>query len=239
MERLDNIGFGNLELYQEPSDFCYGIDAVLLSHFAACDSYSKGSIADLGCGNGVIPLILSHKIPEATITGFEVRKEAWSLANKSVKHNNLEGRISIVNSDIMDIPGDYKGVFDMVTSNPPYVGRGAGLLSDNKSKLIARHETTATIYDFMKVAAGIINDKGSVCVVYRPKRLGDLLEAGRESGLEPAIMRMVCPHRGEDANIVLVRFCKGRHSELKVMPELIVRDERGEYTDEIKNIYEI
>lgn len=34
-ERIDNIGFGDLKLIQEPSEFCYGVDAVILADFAA------------------------------------------------------------------------------------------------------------------------------------------------------------------------------------------------------------
>ena len=34
-ERIDQIGFGGLELIQEPAEFCYGVDAVLLADFAA------------------------------------------------------------------------------------------------------------------------------------------------------------------------------------------------------------
>ncbi len=33
--RTDDIGFGNLKLLQNPSEFCYGVDAVILADFAA------------------------------------------------------------------------------------------------------------------------------------------------------------------------------------------------------------
>ena len=59
--RTDDIGFGNLKLLQDPSEFCYGVDAVILADFAAsiCGGYRYA--ADLGTGTGVIPFILHHK----------------------------------------------------------------------------------------------------------------------------------------------------------------------------------
>ena len=78
-ERIDEIGFGTLKLIQEPEEFCYGVDAVLLADFAARqkgffdvnfdgkpvasrrDSMKDAAIVDLGSGTGIVPLILSHK----------------------------------------------------------------------------------------------------------------------------------------------------------------------------------
>ena len=239
MIRADKTGFGTIEIFQDSNDFCYGIDAVLLAHFLSTMKKQPRKVADLGCGNGIVPLIVSHKLPDSQITGFELKEGAASLALKSVEHNGLTQRIEIINSDINDIGEEYTGFFDAVTFNPPYVEKGAGILNASESKMIARHETTAGIYDFMKQAARIIKRNGRVCVVYRPRRLADLIDAGRKSGLEPVEMRMICPHRGESPNIVLLALEKGKRSELKVLPELIVRDEEGNYTEEIKNIYEI
>lgn len=238
MIRTDKTGFGTIEIFQDSEDFCYGIDAVLLAHFLSTMNKPPVTIADLGCGNGIVPLILSHKIPDSNITGFELKESAASLAIKSVEHNGLTKRIKVINSDINHIGDEYTGFFDAVTFNPPYVEKGAGMLNASESKMIARHETTAGIYDFMKQAARIIKRNGRVCVVYRPRRLADLIDAGRKSALEPVEMRMVCPHRGENPNIVLLALERGKHSELKVLPELIVRDDEGNYTEEIKNIYE-
>lgn len=239
MIRTDKTGFGTIEIFQDSEDFCYGIDAVLLAHFLSTMKRPPVKVADLGCGNGIVPLIVSHKIPGSQVTGFELKEGAASLALKSVEYNGLTQRIKIINSDINHIGDEYTGFFDAVTFNPPYVEKGAGILNASESKMIARHETTAGIYDFMKQAARIMKKNGRVCVVYRPRRLADLIDAGRKSALEPVEMRMICPHRGENPNIVLVAFEKGKHSELKVLPELVVRDDEGNYTREVKNIYEI
>lgn len=48
-ERIEDIGFGELKLIQNPEEFCYGIDAVLLADFA--DSFLTGKIQGCRFGN--------------------------------------------------------------------------------------------------------------------------------------------------------------------------------------------
>ena len=54
-ERLDDLQRDGLRIIQNPSWFCFGMDAVLLSWFARVEEGQK--CLDLGCGNGVIPIL--------------------------------------------------------------------------------------------------------------------------------------------------------------------------------------
>ena len=127
MIRTDKTGFGTIEIFQDSSDFCYGIDAVLLAHFLSTMKRPPITVGDLGCGNGIVPLIVSHKIPGSVITGFELKESTASLALKSVEHNGLTQRIKIINSDINHIGEEYTGFFDAVTFNPPSRDNGKHL----------------------------------------------------------------------------------------------------------------
>ena len=60
-ERLDDLQTGGYYLIQDPSRFCFGIDAVLLSSFARVKRGEKA--LDLGTGTGVIPILLESKKP--------------------------------------------------------------------------------------------------------------------------------------------------------------------------------
>ena len=58
-ERLDDLQRNNCHIIQNPDMFCFGMDAVLLSGFA---KVKKGECAiDLGCGGGIIPILLEAK----------------------------------------------------------------------------------------------------------------------------------------------------------------------------------
>ncbi|HIU26390.1 MAG TPA: tRNA1(Val) (adenine(37)-N6)-methyltransferase [Candidatus Copromorpha excrementigallinarum] len=237
--KTEEIGFGGLKLIQDDEGFKYGIDAVILADFAFSIFPGAERIVDLGTGNGIIPLILSHKNRKALLTGVEIQESAVKSAVESVRINGLEGRIEIIRADVNEAGSRLPGhEADAVTCNPPYVARGGGMAGSLSGKYIARHETTAELTDFVKAAAWALKDRGHFFMVHRPSRLVDVFCACRKEGLEPKDIRLVCPRRGEAPNIALIHCVAGGGRELRFMKELAVYDNKGKYTDEIERIYE-
>lgn len=241
MESIDNIGFNNLKLIQSDEGFRFGVDAIILADFAAGFVPNAKAAIDLGCGNGIIPLVLSHKIPDCIITGIDVQKEAIEMAGRSVKLNGLENRIELIRADVSELEKGRPELCrsaDLVVSNPPYVPKGGGIDNNSSSKLIARQETTADIEDFIRAAAWALKDRGHLCMVHRPSRLVDIFYYCRKYRLEPKNIRFVVPRKGEIANIVLIDCVLGGGRELAIFQELPVYDSDGNYSPEILEIYE-
>lgn len=242
-ESVESTGFGNIKLIQDKEGFRYGIDAVLLADFANMFLQGECRIIDLGTGTGIIPLIMSHKNEKALFKGIELQQLYVDMAERSCMLNGLNNRISIIQSDVADIISQeakelVPGCADMVTSNPPYIRKGSGLINGNAAKLTARHETTADLEDFIETAAWLLRDKGHFCMVHRPSRLTDIIYYCRKYMLEPKDIRFVFPQQGKTPNILLLHCVKGGGAELKFLENLCVYDGNGKYTDEIMKIYE-
>lgn len=241
-ERVDSIGFGNLRLVQQPEDFCYGVDAVLLADFAAARLTGGERVLDLGTGNGILPLILSHKATPSKIYGLDIQEGAAGLARRNAELNGLGSLIEILHGDVRDLGesllGELAGRLDAVVTNPPYVRSQAGLRSENPSKSIARHEIHGSLEDFLAAAARMLKGKGSLFMVHRPSRLADLMAFARERGLEPKTLRMVAPDAESAPNLVLIHYIKGGRRELTLLPTLAVYGRDRAYTPEILTIYE-
>ena len=63
-ERIDELQRNGYRIIQDPDRFCFGMDAVLLSGFAAegATGIKAGSkVIDLGTGTGIIPILLEAK----------------------------------------------------------------------------------------------------------------------------------------------------------------------------------
>lgn len=241
MESIENIGFGGLKLIQSSDGFRFGIDAVLLADFAAGLCPSADSIVDLGTGNGVIPLILSHKTGARSIIGIDLQEKAIDLAVRNCELNGLDERIRFIRCDaatLREEAPDLRGTADAVVSNPPYIARGAGITNAGDSKFLSRQETTAGIEEFTEAAAFLLKERGHFFLVHRPSRLVDLFYFCRKNGLEPKKIRFVAPRQGAKPNIVLLHCVKGGGRELDFADELYVYDQSGEYTAEIMKIYE-
>lgn len=240
--RLDDTGFGGLMLYQDTEAFCYGIDAVLLADFAAGSARRKGKdcrIMDLGTGNGVIPLILSHKTEAQYIGGVEIQEQSAALAEKSAVYNGLEDRLHFFCSDVryfkLDTMAD---CFDVVTCNPPYTAGNCGLQSKNRAKTLARHEVEGSLEDFLALASRLLKDKGDFYMVHRPARLTDVCEICRKYHLEPKELRLVSGKATESPNILLIHCCKNGRTELRIGPQLHIHEEDNSYNPKILAIYE-
>ena len=236
-ERIDDIGFSGFRLIQMPKEFCYGVDAVLLSDFAKVKK--GGRVCDLGTGTGIIPLILKHKTQAAEIYGIELQETSFQLARRNVELNGLEHCIHILHCDVLDAGKALEaGSFDTVVSNPPYMASGEGLVNRDEARRLARHESSAALADFVEAAAMLLKNRGSFYLIHRPSRLVDILMACRQNRLEPKQMRLVAPREGAAANLLLLHCVKNGNPELAVLPTLAVYDSRGSYTEETLRIYE-
>lgn len=234
--RKDDIGFGNLQLLQEENDFCYGIDAVLISDFMLKHCKNPKKVLDLGTGNGIIPLILSASLNKTEFIGIEVQSKVVDIARQNMLINNLEKRCVIECENIKKaLFKNYEA--DVVISNPPYIKFKSGIKNLNMNKAISRHEVKAKLEDFFKLAAKVLPSGGEFYMVHRPFRLAEIFDIARNNRMEAKKVRFVFPYMEADAKMVLLQFIKNAAQELKVESPLIIRGEDGEFTQEIKDIY--
>ncbi|MGP1569615.1 MAG: tRNA1(Val) (adenine(37)-N6)-methyltransferase [Eubacteriales bacterium] len=239
MQRVDNIGFGNLRLLQNPKAFCYGVDAVLLADFAARNAEFT-RVADLGAGTGIIPLILSHKTNCESIYGIELQFSAFELFEQNIALNSLQNRLKAINTDVADLLElypDLKGSFDAVTANPPYFKRGAAILNATEEKMLARHESTAGVFEFVKTATDLLTEKGAFFMIHRPGRLSDIFEALFKCNMRAEILQFVATDEDASPGMVLLK-CAKSNKELTVLKTLYIYDKNRKYTQDIEKIYE-
>lgn len=234
-ERLDDLQNGYW-LIQSPEDFCYGIDAVLLSWFARVKPGEKA--LDLGTGNGIIPILLKAKTAGEHFTGLEIQEKSAELARRSVAYNHLEEQINIVTGDIKEAVSIFEPAsFHVVTTNPPYMTGQHGLTNVQQTKAIARHEICCTLEDIISQSAKLLKSKGRFYMVHRPFRLAEIMSLMVKYRLEPKRMQLVYPFVDKEPNMVLIEGLLGGNSRITVEKPLIVYEKPGVYTQQIREIY--
>lgn len=237
-ERLDDLNCKNLKILQKKDGFCFGMDSVLIANFAKI-SRKNAIVADLGTGTGIISILVAGKQNPEKVYAVEIQEELVDMAKRSVKYNDLENKIDIINADIVGISkGNFNKKFDYVISNPPYKKLNTGLINDNQKKLISRHEVKCTLKDVVNEASKLLKDKGVFYMVHRPDRLCDIFNAMRENKVEPKEIQLVHSHLEDEANLVLIKGVKCGNPSLKVLKPLIVYNENNEYTEELLKFYD-
>lgn len=236
-ERIDDLEFKGLKIIQNKKGFCFGIDSVLLSDFAK-EIKRDSRVLDLGTGTGIISILLCGKTNLKEIIGVEIQEEVYEMAKKSVNLNKLENKIKLLNDDIKNLSNLFPAnSFDAIVTNPPYKKENTGLISEDKTNLISRHEIMCNIEDIAHTASYLLKSNSSLYIVHRPDRLVDIIEALRKYKLEPKNIRLIYPKINKEPNLVLIKATKCGKPFLKMEKPLIVYNEDGTYTDEILKIY--
>lgn len=76
-------------------------------------------ILDLCTGSGVIAVSLAKYINQSEITAVDISKNAINIAKKNAKINEVQDRITFVESDLFENLPNEK--YDIIVSNPPYI----------------------------------------------------------------------------------------------------------------------
>lgn len=236
-ERIDDLEYKDLKIIQNKNGFCFGIDSVLLSDFAK-DIRNNSTVLDLGTGTGILGILLCGKTKLSKIYGIEIQKDMAEMASRSIKLNNLEDKFQIINDNIKNLSNYFKDCsFDAIVSNPPYKKNNSGIKNESETKLISRHEITASLEDFVFISSKMLKNNGNLYMVHRPERLSDLFYLLTKYNLEPKILRMVQSYSYSKPKLILVKATKNAKSFLNIEKPLIVYNHDGTYTDEILNIY--
>ncbi len=235
-ERIDDLQRNGYCIIQDPDRFCFGMDAVLLSGFAAVKDDAR--VLDLGTGTGIIPLLLAAKTEAAHLTGLEIQADSADMAGRSVALNGLEEKIEIVTGDIKEADQLFDAAsFDVVTCNPPYMIGRHGLKNPEDAKAIARHEILCTLEDVASQTARLLAPGGKFFLVHRPFRLAEIMVTLKKYKLEPKRMRLVYPFADKEPNMVLLEAVRGGRPRMTVEKPLIVYRSPGVYMPEIYEVY--
>lgn len=222
--------------FEQSEHFRLGTDSVLLADFVNTGSRTRG--IDLGCGSGILPLLLCTRAPRLHMTGLEINPDAVLIAQKNMKENALDDRSDIVLGDIRRSRELFKsGQFDLVVSNPPYFAAGSGRLSPDSARAAARGEVLCTLEDICRAASYLCRTGGAFCLVHRAERLADAVCLLRETGFELKRLRTVSHSQEKAPSLVLMEARRGAAAGLEIMPPLVITAPDGGESGEIKRIY--
>ena len=218
--------------------FRIGADSVLLSHFAIAAHRKIKRAADLGCGSGIISVLLAFDSPDLHVDAVEADPTAVLLAAENVRTCGLSERITVIEGDLR-MHRDFlrAGSYDLVVSNPPYFKNGSGKAASNKKLAAARGELQCTLDDICVSAGYLSRWGGSFALVHKPERLAEVFRALSAAGLEPKRLKFVQHTQSSPPSLVLIESKRGGKPSLTVETPLILKNEDGSDTEVIRAMY--
>lgn len=138
-----------------------GTDAILLSEYGRKLPYSR--LIELGCGSGLISLLLAKSNPIAEVIGIDRNIDAIHFANSNAVLNDLSHRSKFLLYNLFEDDIAKFGLFDLVISNPPYfidnMFRGKKYNPDHK------HWSLSEMDHFSKNCYRLLNCCGSAVMI--------------------------------------------------------------------------
>lgn len=234
MERWERLKPGGLRFVWTEGQFPPGLDSFLLSSLPRLKPGLR--VCDLGCGTGLLSLLLLQRQPELRVTGLDIQPEAVRLAGLAAGENGLEDRLRFCLGDLRE-PVLPAGAYDLVICNPPYYPPGSGPLPREEARRAARTEWACTLEDVCRAAARLLRWGGALCLVHKPERLTDLLCTLRGTGLEPKRLRLVSPRPEAAPSLLLLEARRGGRPGLALEPSLLLEAPGGGPSAELDRIY--
>lgn len=234
MEHWEALAPGGYRFVYDDALFRPSTDTFLLSSLPRLRPGMR--VCDLGCGSGLLGLLLLQRQPELRVTGIDLLPEAVRLARRAAAENGLTDRLTVLLGDLRDPPLPAGG-FDLAVCNPPYYPVDAGHLPPGEARRLARSETACSLPELCRAAARLVRWGGDFCLVHKPERLTDLCCALREAGLEPKRLRWVCRTAGSAPSLLLLSARRGGKPGLAAEAPLVLQASDGGPTPEVDAIY--
>ena len=232
----DELWHGGPQFINDSGVFRLGTDSVLLADFTNTAKAKRA--VDLGCGSGIISIILSWNNPEMFIDSVEIDPRAAGIAAENAKINRLSARMTVTTGDLRDHRELFTaGAYDLTVSNPPYFAKGHGKQSSIDGLKSARSEEFCTLSDVCKAAMYLTRWGGIFALVHRPQRLSEIFAALSESGFEPKRMRFVQHMAKSPPSLVLIESRRGGNPSLTIEAPLILANDDGSDSAEVCRIY--
>jgi len=219
-----------LYLYQPTQGYAYNSDSIFLYDFISSFK-PKGKLLDVGCGVGIISLLLTRDFNiETTII------DKQELMLKYAEHNYELNKLEVESflGDFTESLDNKK--YDFVVSNPPFYDSNV-TQSQNEHLNIARYAHHLPIEVFVAKVKKVLSPRGRFIFCYDAKQVDRLLYALKENKINPEVIRFVHSKIDRDSKLVMIAARMNSKSLMKVMPPLIVFDKESNYNEEAENAF--
>ncbi len=121
---LNVAKFAGAEFFVEPGVVIprSPIAELIVRRFEPWLSRPPATLLDLCCGSGCIGIAAALRFPDCRVTLVDNEPTALALARRNVVLHHLQGRVTVIESDLFDALADGPP-YDLILTNPPYVDR--------------------------------------------------------------------------------------------------------------------
>ncbi|HFK5584779.1 tRNA (adenine-N(6)-)-methyltransferase [Elizabethkingia anophelis] len=216
--------FKRFEILQDKEVFRVGTDGVVLG--ALCNGEGAVRALEVGCGTGLISLMLAQRFSSAVFDALDINTKAVEIAGQNFSNSPFANRLNVVEINYNDFESVEK--YDLIVSNPPYFE------SDSSKDLIARHQVLLSFQQLIYKSARLISDTGILSVIIPCDDAGNFITIAEYNNLYLIRKIDIYGIKGGKLKRNILEFSR-KLSEL-VLEELVLEKEKRIYSDEYREL---
>jgi len=218
-------------LYQPTSGYCYNSDSIFLYDFITSFK-PKGTLLDVGCGVGIISLLLSRDFDIQTSI-IDKQKKMLYYAKHNYKLNGLKAK---------DYLGDFTELetedrYDYIISNPPFYDERVQQSKDTHLN-IARYAHHLPIEGFMRRVKTFLKPKGWFIFCYDAKQIDLLLYYLKLNRMNPEKIQFVHSKLDRESKLVMIAARNNSKSMTQILPPFVVFDNNNTYKSNAQRAFD-
>lgn len=231
---MDYFEFKQFRVYHDRCAMKVGTDGVLLGAWADVENSKR--ILDIGCGTGLIALMVAQR-SNAEVVGIDIDSNAAEQASENAEASPFSKCITIKRADILKYE-DTTG-FDTIISNPPFFVEDT--LSPNMKRSLARHASSLHFEDLISKSIELMRPGASFQIILptqNAKRFGDLCTLKKLSLVRRTD---IITKKGGLPKRTMMHYINRINATMPVFSQLTINDENNgrtpEYTELTNDYY--
>ncbi len=224
--------FKEFTVHQERCAMKVSTDACIQGAWAPVAPSVKKAL-DIGCGTGLLSLMIAQRNPDMMIDALEADASAAHQAMENVAASLWNDRIRVLHKDARDHTAPEK--YDMIICNPPFFSNDLQAQDDSRNR--ARHDVSLSQAELFTILSRHLGEKGMACIMLpvTEHALWETLLAREGWHIHQALS--VCPSERKCINRIIsvaAAFpCTVRKDET-----LTIYDTTGGYTEHFRRLME-
>ena len=224
----DTFKFKEFVVRHDRSSMRVGTDAVLLGAWAHTDvSYANKDmrVLDIGCGCGLIALMVAQRFPFARVCGIDIDAPSVDEAMENATNSPFSERVRFQQADVRQFALDEaSGKYDLIVCNPPYYTEDTLPPDMRRSK--ARNTSCLSFEELLGCVRRLLATDGVFSVIIPMQARDGFVGKALLNGL--CLFRECCIHTvlGKTSKRVLLELGLQQYTDVK-KTALVLQDSSG------------
>ena len=186
-------------------------------------------VLDIGCGTGLLSLMLAQRYPMICIDAIEIDAICLEQARENVAHSIFNNRITCIQGDILHFAPGQK--YDFVIVNPPFFEND--LKSNSHLKNVAWHSDALPLADLIKTISRLLNANGRFCILVPVFRVATLMQLASEHSFFAEEILQIRHSQHHPANYLIYIFS---NTESEIRTDKIAVKDQNIYTPQFLSL---